>query len=481
MKSVLIVEDEKAIRAGLCAMISRAPVEVEEILECKNGVEAWDILQNQPIDVMITDIRMPKMDGIELVQRARHLPSPPITVVISGYDDFDFAVNVFRAGVRDYILKPIERERVFELLQALQTELDLKELDWENHYAMNRHVLRSIILGGAGLADLSVIAAQFKDDLLKRGYFAICLSASLRDIPDEVFCYCFSDIGGQTLLLVPEPYMTELKQNLLVKRRAGLSCVKQSLEKLPEAYCEASQAYNYAFVLGGVADYANLPILSPNKKEGNSTAAPEQIVQLIGAGKADAAICLLVEQLSAVQSGNVSTGTFIDFFKQLLIRLRAAYSHIFLTMNELSGFENILSYDSAEEYISAFTGCLRRLSIFLAEDQKNQNIRKIQKAVDYITENYRSNINMAVVSNHISMNYSQFSNNFRQYTGKSFLDYLKNTRMEESKRLLADMSISIREVCEKSGFKNEKHFMRCFKQDVGVSPGDYRRNINNNQ
>jgi two-component system response regulator YesN len=84
---------------------------------------------------------------------------------------------------------------------------------------------------------------------------------------------------------------------------------------------------------------------------------------------------------------------------------------------------------------------------------------------------------MATASNYISMNYSQFSALFKEYAGKSFSDYLLNTRLTESRRLLADESISIGRVSKLSGFKNEKHFMRCFKKETGVSPGEYRRNL----
>ena len=91
MKTVLIVEDEKLIRNGIKTMVQRSGVPVENILDCANGELALEILKNQPVDVMFTDIRMPKMDGIELVSCAMELPTPPLMVAISGYDDFSYA------------------------------------------------------------------------------------------------------------------------------------------------------------------------------------------------------------------------------------------------------------------------------------------------------------------------------------------------------------------------------------------------------
>ena len=99
MKTVLIVEDEKLIRQGLHKMIQRSGVPVEVIMECNNGETALEILKEQSIDVMFTDIRMPKMDGIELVERMQECEHIPLTVAISGYDDFNYAVAMMHNGV----------------------------------------------------------------------------------------------------------------------------------------------------------------------------------------------------------------------------------------------------------------------------------------------------------------------------------------------------------------------------------------------
>lgn len=108
MNTVLIVEDEKMIRQGIRAIVQRSGVPVQNIMECNNGQLALEILQSQPVDVMFTDIRMPKMTGIELVEAMQQLAHKPLTVAISGYDDFTYAVQMMRMGVREYILKPIE-------------------------------------------------------------------------------------------------------------------------------------------------------------------------------------------------------------------------------------------------------------------------------------------------------------------------------------------------------------------------------------
>ena len=123
MNTVLVAEDEKMIRKGICAMIKRSSVPVEAVMECSNGETALEIIKEHPVDVLFTDIRMPKMDGITLVKEIQKVRYKPLIVAISGYDDFSYAVEMLRRGVREYILKPVEREKITEILETLEKEL----------------------------------------------------------------------------------------------------------------------------------------------------------------------------------------------------------------------------------------------------------------------------------------------------------------------------------------------------------------------
>ena len=102
---------------------------------------------------------------------------------------------------------------------------------------------------------------------------------------------------------------------------------------------------------------------------------------------------------------------------------------------------------------------------------------KMQLAVEYIEANYNKDLNMAVVSNHLSMNYSLFSYSFKQYTGTSFVSFLKDIRIREAKRLLCETDLKIQEISVQVGYENEKHFMKTFRSQCGVSPTEYRKNM----
>jgi YesN/AraC family two-component response regulator len=111
-----------------------------------------------------------------------------------------------------------------------------------------------------------------------------------------------------------------------------------------------------------------------------------------------------------------------------------------------------------------------------ARNDADPTAAKIQAAIDYIKKNYSKDVNMAVVSNYISMNYSLFSAEFKNYTGTNFVNYVKDIRMAEAKRLLSETDLKVTEISQQVGYDNEKHFMKSFKGYVGVSPSEYRKN-----
>lgn len=120
---IMIADDEEVIRRGLEKIASRMDLEVQVIGSYGNGLEAWNHLQKlslNEIDLLITDIKMPRMDGFKLIEEARaHLKTLPVAV-LSGFSEFDYARKAMRFGVLDYLLKPIDKAQLYELLQSVE-------------------------------------------------------------------------------------------------------------------------------------------------------------------------------------------------------------------------------------------------------------------------------------------------------------------------------------------------------------------------
>ena len=132
-----------------------------------------------------------------------------------------------------------------------------------------------------------------------------------------------------------------------------------------------------------------------------------------------------------------------------------------------------LQYRDADLFLDAFEEWIH----VYRESLKSQiaGKEKMEEAISYIRENYAKDLNMAMVSNHICMNYSLFSAAFKEHTGVNFVNYLKEIRIAEAKRLLIQTEDKITEIAKQVGFENDKHFMKSFKTACGVSPSEFRK------
>lgn len=124
MYKILIVDDEMVFRRGIRAMLQKSDFCIGKIAEAADGFEAMEILERDSFDIVITDIRMPRMDGLMLCRSIRERKMLPGIVIMSGYDDFKYAQAAIKYGVSDYVLKPVSQKKLFEVLGEVMGKLD---------------------------------------------------------------------------------------------------------------------------------------------------------------------------------------------------------------------------------------------------------------------------------------------------------------------------------------------------------------------
>ena len=223
MKTVLIVEDEKLIRQGLRKMIQRSGVPVEVIMECNNGETALEILKEQSIDVMFTDIRMPKMDGIELVERMQECEHIPLTVAISGYDDFNYAVAMMHNGVREYLLKPIEREKICDILARLNQEIEEGREQEKTRQKLGQQQIRHLmLLAEMPEEELTMLETQYDQhfilDLSGKPYVVCCRNRKKEEESCPKDCLFLGDVEGNDLFLIEAEALSDRPGDILFCR-----------------------------------------------------------------------------------------------------------------------------------------------------------------------------------------------------------------------------------------------------------------------
>ena len=124
MYSIMIVEDEYLVRQGIASLVNYEQYGMQVIAQAENGIEAWKKFQKNPADILLTDINMPQMNGIELAKLVRDQAPKCHIVFLTGYDDFDYARTAIKLGADDYLLKPFSKIDVEEMLAKVQTKLD---------------------------------------------------------------------------------------------------------------------------------------------------------------------------------------------------------------------------------------------------------------------------------------------------------------------------------------------------------------------
>lgn len=478
MKTVLVVEDEKMIRQGIKTMIQRSGVPVEIIMECNNGETALEILKEQKIDVMFTDIRMPKMDGIELVQKMQELEHKPLTVAVSGYDDFSYAVEMMRHGVREYILKPVERQKIQAILRKLEQEIIDNNKSDSASKRIGYQQLKYLMLNSRTTEEeLETLREQYEKDFYEGNFFVCCRNATKMKAENDRYIY-LPDLDENDVLIVEEDNLDMLLKNELSGIYVGISGVHSGLTSLRTAYEEAVRARRRAFAsnrkevrFGEEEKRVPDQVLEESHKLLEQEACLQR-VQLLGTDKTDEVLRVWGAFFHAVKLEHLSDADFEKGIIEFLIDVSKTYRNALGNdMENVEKLREVWKYSNIDVYEREFMNWLLELHDRInSQFDTNKNKQKIQQAVEYIKENYAKDLNMAVVSNYISMNYSLFSYSFKQYTGSNFVNYLKTIRMEEAKKLLVETDMRVIEISQTVGYDNEKHFMKIFKSKRQIIP-----------
>ncbi|MBD5556357.1 MAG: response regulator [Roseburia sp.] len=473
MKTVLIAEDEKLIRKGLEAMVRRAPVSVEEILTAKDGEEALEILRRQTVDVLITDIRMPRMDGIALTEQAAALPNPPLVLVVSGYDDFNYAISMLRQGVHDYLLKPVERERLFAALEKLEEKLNEQRREEQIISHQYLHAIRLIMLEQEESGEeYQNLVERYESDFIKEDYVAYCARAvsedertALRKLPEEALRF---PATGDLFLYVLPAGQQESTEDLL-PMPVGISRRHRGLAELRNSYREAFGGWQRSFFTGspGREDTGNVKPL---------TVTGRQLLGMVSLAWDKEVSKLLGEQAEIVAKGEGDPEEFARICSEFIKGLCSAYENMIEPDDDPVRFAQLWNFKDIELYLEELEAWLSRFCVQLAVKFADyENKQKIRQAVQYMQAHFTEQLNMAVVSNYVSMNYSLFSLLFKQYTGANFVNYLQELRIKETQRLLETTDWRVNEIGRKAGFSDEKHFLKVFKAATGFSPTEYRK------
>ncbi|SFA98410.1 two-component system, response regulator YesN [Cohnella sp. OV330] len=510
MISLLIVDDEKIIRRGLQSLIERQFPNQFNYRFAENGQEALKLLSQEPADMMFTDIRMPIMDGIELLEQLQEHPVRPEIVLLSGYNQFLYAQKAIRYAVKDYLVKPVMREELFAVLERLMRDIRIREeradkageeaslvaaeivtqhltqKDVDDAITQNKlkqagfswldagYTLGLFARRGAGSQTGSTDAASFRNQIAEL----------LQEHMDWILT---RDGEGGTIMIARDPVMFYRAAERWRLRgyesrlRIAISESVQGIERIRWAYSQAKQTLKYRIVIPerDVLDYAS--ISERNERHVVPVELIQRLLNLIGMGRGDEIKQLLDQILDIRVICSCEIG-YLERISQLLNeelfdKLFRIYGYKVLgLLGTYAQVGHIGNFDRFEEYYIAVEQLLDRLDRFIQDrrEQAPADQNTMQKVVAYLQTHYADDLNMAVVSNHFSLNYSYFSHAFQEYSGESFSNYVRRLRLDKAKELLVRSDLKVYEISNQVGFENVKHFTRIFKDTEGITALEFR-------
>jgi two-component system response regulator YesN len=515
MYRVAIVDDEPVIRFGIRASVDWGRENVGLAGDFANGEEAWRTIEKDPVDILITDIKMPVMDGLELTRRTLAQHPKTKVILVSSYNDFEYVRQGLKLGVVDYLLKPtLEPEGLLELVRKC-----LRLIEDERRYDLDRQLIRTTRITYDRKKHETDVkrALAHEDERLPQGAvppwmndgYALCtvLVNGLRETEES---YGHLHVGmlleemqenfyeaveegiafpAERALIIAFPALRLESPEEIIgtmcdiwSARLGISvtvgCAAGSnAEELRSVYQESGRAALRRFFEGEGKYFAQEPAIPPL----DLTATSHKPVSL-----------LLQELRTAAHSRDAVAAEavircWIDRWAALRTDPDAICREAFeivttLFMNEqemtvlLEGFEDLKRSETLEELTRLLLAQIRgyRNSYAAGSHTSKGNKQLIDKAIDYISAHYTSEITLQQLADHVHMSKNYFCLQFKHHTNLNFIDYLIRLRIGKAKELIVDPGLKIYEVAEKAGFNDVKYFSKLFKKMTGLSPVEYR-------
>ena len=534
MIKVIVADDESRVSQLICNLVDWPSLGMEVVGVAGNGIEALELVELFQPDLIITDIRMPGCDGLELVRRAKEIKADLEFIIVSGYRHFEYAQSAIKYGVCDYLSKPIKKDELTETLQKMRKKhlqhkerlskeeqmkirlqsdheklraslfqnllqrsdfldrLSLEQLNREYHYHFSPGVLQAFVVkidfeyDGAYHPEIDIFRQKIRKIL--RGY----LSALCHDL--EIY---FQHGAAYGILNYQEADKSAVRKQmkacldeLLVQKgilgdmevTVGLGEAVATPDQLALSLKTAERNVAQRLLEGTGALFEEVqesgPLAERDKWLSELGRQLESALEVLDTQSAASAIDRLKERLEA------SPACGSDIFQAVVEAYR-----LFLTM--LRNFQPSTEIDMDEEYrrFSVCAGCLgsvdrlfahlfrqvERFITLISQERKQADAKPIRAAKQYILSNYQKPLTLEEVGGVVGFNASYFSSLFKKESGVNFLEYLSEVRMNKAKELLRETDLSVAVVCQEVGYSDIKHFTKNFKKFSGLSPNEFRK------
>lgn len=522
MIKVLIVDDEPKLREGLRTFIDWGAYDYEVVDTAANGNEALEKYQHYHPDLILADIRMPGMDGLQLIEKLR-LQDPNLHILIlSGYADFSYAKKAMIHRVDGYLLKPVDEDELKDYLSKIKLTIDEEKASeqWKHVTAeWNREALIQSVLTGEDEEAPTPLCERAHEVGISGKVFQILLlapqmegdaDAQINTLIRKALVRQFEEPGRGWVFAIHSKFGVLLKEPLLTVELAGiyrelaaeladlgiryavaLGKKVGCLTEIRESYRTACDLVRRHFILdqGTILTPDSLSVgtdadvgsgASPGAGRQLSTdELGEQLFYAVDIGNREAVKSLLHQLGEAYKAEGAMENEIKNRYVELLTTI---FSKALKQLPELQnrskefsdGYSKIQKAYSILELNGLAEHLLQQIMNQLGEDGKH---REVKIMLDLIHRNYSENLKLETLSGILHYNSAYLGKLFKNTTGEYFNTYLDKVRIEKAKHYLEE-GLKVYQVAEKVGYTNVDYFHSKFRKYVGISPSAYRKQMN---
>ena len=518
---IILVDDEEEVRQSIIRKINWTEAGFKVVGDAENGEDALEKVEALEPDLILTDIRMPYMNGLTLAERVRQ-KYPSIKIVIfSGYDDFEYAKQAIKLNVTEYILKPVNVEELTAILKRIKANLD-EEIEQKRNvnllrenYIKSLPILReqflnelvsypmpetevedklreyAIPLSGAKkwvAAAIDIEPEEIRDGVLLplhkekdlipisvmqlveeklKNYCRCALATSARTAESEIAVIAAIDEeNSQTGLIdVLGDVCKETRKILEVPITIGIGHGCQKLSDISSSYKAAVDALGYKAIVGsGSTIYINdvEPVSSGTRE------------------KIEAAVQTIIDKMSDAKVHFRQCQAYMLSVSSSIVQMIQQYD---LDMEQLleegsereDTFAIIPRMQKREDFSQWLLSASLRMNQVMNQERDNTMKQVIQKAKQYIMDNYQDpELSVEKICRHLHMSPAYFSTMFKKETGQAYIAYLTEVRLDKAVELLGKTDDKTYIIAAKVGYQEQNYFSYVFKKRFGISPTKFR-------
>ncbi|MGG1612829.1 MULTISPECIES: response regulator transcription factor [Paenibacillus] len=518
MIKVLIVDDEPKLREGLRTFIEWGAYDYEVVDTAANGNEALEKYQQYHPDLVVADIRMPGMDGLQLIEKLRTQDPNLHILILSGYADFSYAKKAMTYRADGYLLKPVDEDELKDYLWRIKLTIDEEKASeqWKHVTTeWNREALIQSVLTGEDEEDPTPLCERAHEVGISGKVFQILLlapqmegdaDAQINALIRKALVRQFEEPGRGWVFAIHSKFGVLLKEPLLSVELAGIYRelaaelsdlgIRYSVALGEKVGCMAEIRESYRTACDLVRRHFFLDqgtILTPDSLSARTDAGAgasagpeltteelgEQLFYAVDIGNRDAVKSLLHQLGEAYKAEGAMENEIKNRYVELLTTI---FSKALKQSPELQnrskefsdGYSKIQKAYSILELNGQAEHLLQQIMNQLGEDGKH---REVKIMLDLIHRNYNENLKLETLSGIFNYNSAYLGKLFKNTTGEYFNTYLDKVRIEKAKHYLEE-GLKVYQVAEKVGYTNVDYFHSKFRKYVGTSPSAYRKQMN---